>query len=481
MTNQTTLQRSLKPSWVFAMALGSAVGWGAFILPFTWATTGGLLGTFIGFLIGGAMISIIAVSYGYAIEKLPVTGGGVAYALASLGRLHGFIAGWALTLGYSGIVALNASAVTLVFRVTLPEFIMQWKLYSVAGWDIYLPEVLIATLFIVGFAVLNASGAAISGRFQYFAVLTMLVSVGIILVCSLYYLIIDQPVLPPAFPENVAPWSAIATIVAFAPWAYVGFDTVPQLAGEFKFSPKKAFSLLMWGVIAATAIYLAMMLSVSVAVSSERDSYAELAWPTATAIADMMGKGGFILMVIAVSMGVLTGLNGFYASSSRVLYTMSNAGMIPRIFGRLHPTFKTPVYGIAFVAALCLITPWFGRSALLWIVDMTSVGIAIVYFYVCFCAYKIAKQGKVFGMSSEVTPSPAHKVIAVLGCMFSLGFLCLLLVPGSPGQLTAPSFIALVFWVVLGVVFYLSLRSSYLERTDEQILEAVFNENTSHS
>src|SRR5699024_9888564 len=104
------LEKSFKPSWVFAMALGAAIGWGAFILPFDWMIASGMAGSLIGLFIGGLMITIIAFSYGYTIRALPVTGGGVVFAMVSLGRLHSFIAGWALTLGYAGIVALNASA-----------------------------------------------------------------------------------------------------------------------------------------------------------------------------------------------------------------------------------------------------------------------------------------------------------------------------------------------------------------------------------
>lgn len=76
----------------------------------------------------------------------------MAFAMAAPGRTHAFIAGWALTLGYSCVVALNASAVTLVFRVTFPELVMQGALYDAAGWTIYLPEVVICSLFIIVFA-----------------------------------------------------------------------------------------------------------------------------------------------------------------------------------------------------------------------------------------------------------------------------------------------------------------------------------------
>lgn len=97
---------------------------GASILPFDRMQKAGLAGTVIGFIIGGLMIAIIGLSYGFTFRVLPLTGGGVAFAMAALGRTHAFITVWALTLGYSCVVALNGSAVSLVFRVTFPELVM---------------------------------------------------------------------------------------------------------------------------------------------------------------------------------------------------------------------------------------------------------------------------------------------------------------------------------------------------------------------
>ena len=83
----------MKPSWVFAMALGAAIGWGAYILPFDWMQKAGLAGTVIGFIIGDLMIAVIGLRYGFTIRALPLTGGGVAFAMAALRRIHAFIAG----------------------------------------------------------------------------------------------------------------------------------------------------------------------------------------------------------------------------------------------------------------------------------------------------------------------------------------------------------------------------------------------------
>lgn len=456
------------------MALGSAVGWGAFILPFDWLNSAGLGGIFLGFLIGSIMILTIAYSYGAVIRALPVTGGGVAFALAALGRTHGFIAGWCLTLGYACIVALNASAVTLVFRVTLPDMVMQMKLYEVAGWDVYLPEVIIASLFLIAFALINIRGIEFSGRFQYIAVVIMLVGVVLVLIATSIYFLLERHTLPPAFPSDVSPWAAAAVIIAFAPWAYVGFDSVPQLAGEFNFSPRKATGLIVGAVLGATFIYVAMSVSTAFAAGTNWAIYEADVWPTATAIASVTGPLGMILMVISVSMGVLTGLNGFYAATSRVLLTMGRASMIPRAFANLHPKWSTPAVAIVFTTALCLITPWFGRAALSWVVDMTSVGITVAYFYTCHCSYRIGRTGSVWGMQIAVTPNQLQKWMGIAGCILAFGFLLLLLVPGSPGFLSTPSLIALITWFAAGAGFYFLRRREIFAIDSRELKNVVF-------
>lgn len=468
MSEQLALKKTMKPSWVFAMALGAAIGWGAYILPFDWMQKAGLAGTLIGFVVGGLMVAIIGLSYGFTIRALPLTGGGVAFAMAALGRTHAFIAGWALTLGYSCVVALNASAVTLVFRVTFPELVMRGALYSVAGWTIYLPEVAICSLFIIVFAWLNSKGAALSGQFQFFAVVIMIVAVVVIVASMVIYYVAKRPELAPAFPVDVAPAAAVATIIAFAPWAYVGFDSIPQLAGEFNFSPKKALSLLMWGIIAATLIYLAMMLATSIAVGTHHDAYEGEAWPPAAAISEVMGPAGLALMVVAVSAGVLTGLNGFFTAASRVLFTLGRANLVSRRLGELNGKQRTPRNAILLVCAVCLVTPWFGRAALTWVVDMSSAGITVAYFYTCFCAWKIARTGQVPGMPKPIAPNKFYEYFALAGCILSIGFLALLFVPGSPGVLGTAPLIALGGWIVLGLASWAFKRRQLKDVSPEE-------------
>ena len=76
MESRVKLKRTLKPHWIWAIALGSAIGWGCFVLPADWVGHAGPLGTILGLLIGGIVIMFVAVCYGVMMRKLPVSGGG---------------------------------------------------------------------------------------------------------------------------------------------------------------------------------------------------------------------------------------------------------------------------------------------------------------------------------------------------------------------------------------------------------------------
>lgn len=127
------LEKTLKPHWVWAIAFGSAIGWGAFVLPTDWIGQAGPVGVVLGLLLGAALMMIIGVSYGFLIEKFPVTGGEFAYAYIGFGRRFAFMAGWFLTLGYICIVALNASALALLAKFLFPDFVQTGNMYTVAG------------------------------------------------------------------------------------------------------------------------------------------------------------------------------------------------------------------------------------------------------------------------------------------------------------------------------------------------------------
>lgn len=96
---------------------------------------------------------------------------------------------------------------------------------------------------------------------------------------------------------------------------------------------------------------------------------------------------------------------------------------------------------------ISLAAPWFGRQVLSWVVDMASIGAAIGYAYTCGATLITIKQFKEKGKLWLKTTS-------ILGLIFSCIFVLMLVVPGMPSYLAFESRIALVVWIILGIVFY---------------------------
>lgn len=474
MKSRQELSKTMKPSWVWALAFGSAVGWGCFVLPIDWMGQAGPVGAIIGFIIGALLMMVIGSSYGYLIKEFPVSGGEFAYAYKSLGRVHAVICGWFLSLGYLSIIALNASALALLFKFIAPEFVENIYLYSIAGWDVYLPEIIIASAALVIFAFINIRGTSISGKAQL--IFTIILILGVV---SITFSSVGASMgnltsnLTPYFNPSIGMVSSILAIVAIAPWAYVGIDNVPQSAEEFKFPAKKAHSLILWALISSGIIYSLMILASTASVPWAETLNQGSVWGTGSVIKDTLGPVGLGLLVVAVLMGIFTGLNGFYTSTSRLLFAMGRAGVLPAVFSKLHPKYNTPYFAIAFSCALALIAPWFGRQALLWIVDMSSTGVAIAYAYTCFAAFKLYKWSESNDVEARFV-SPYKKVVALLGTVISIGFLSLLLIPGAPGFLKTPSWIALLVWVAVGVIFYLLKAKDYNKITKSELDYLIF-------
>ena len=477
MEERKTLNRTLKPHWVWAIALGSSIGWGAFVQPANWMETAGPAGAMIGFSIGALLMMLIAVSYGFLIKSFPVSGGEFAYTFVSLGRTHAFISGWFLTLGYICIVALNASALALMFKYVFPTLLENFYMYEVAGWEVYGMEIIIATLALVIFGYLNVRGSSFSGSMQFIFCVVMVAAVVIIFLMVGFHPDTGIRNATPAFPPGTTSLAAILSIVAIAPWAYVGFDNVPQAADEFNFSSNKAFRLIIFALVFAGLLYCLMILATAIAHPWQDLVAAGHLWGTGAAIEGLFGYTGLAILVVALTMGILTGINGFTISTSRLLFAMSRAKFIPEIFSKIHPKYDTPYISVIFTVALSMIAPWFGREALTWVVDMSSVGVTIAYFYTCYTAFTLFTWNEADALKKEnAVYSPFKKILALLGVIASIVFLALLLIPGSPAFLGLESRIALIAWIVLGFVFYLIKRKDIYTIPEDELRYLILGE-----
>ena len=459
MDDRPHLHRILKPVHVGALALGCVIGFGCFVLPGDFLRTAGPLGAALGVSLGGLAMLVIVRSYGTMVRVLPVAGAEFAYANLVCGRRHAFVCGWLLALGYLSIVPLNATALGVLAAFVAPDVFLQGFLYSVAGFDVFIGPVLLASLAIVVVGVFHYRGVRGVGSLQ--------VGLTSVLVGGVVLLGISTGFSPEASPANWAPAfapdrsaiSGMLAVLAFSPFLYVGFDTLPQAAEEFDFSPRLGRSLMTWSILAGVAMYVVLILVTSAVIPWTRLVSDSPEWATGTAVSAGLGSVGLTVLSLTVVTAVATGINGFYMATSRLMFSMGRAKLLPAWFARLHPTHGTPVNAIVFIGAASLVAPWFGREVLLWVVDMSSVGTAVGYGYTCIAAYAIARGFKTEGRTVETTAG--DRVVAAAGVVVSAVFILLLTVPGMPAFMAVPSWVALGVWAGLGVVFYLVRARDY--------------------
>ena len=247
----------MRPIDVWGLALGAIIGWGCFVLPGNaFLPKAGPGGTAVGMLIGALMIIVIAASYGYLIRKFPKSGGEFIYTKEAFGKRNAFVCGWAMILAYWSLIPLNATALALISRYLFPGVIQQGLLYEIAGWDVYAGEVILASAAIVIMALVNIRGIKQAAWMQTAIALTL---VGcIIIVTFLVFCVSDWSNLSPGFPEGRRWWTGVFSIVAMAPWAFIGFDCIPQSAEEYNFSHRKSTTIMVSAVLVAAVMYIAI-------------------------------------------------------------------------------------------------------------------------------------------------------------------------------------------------------------------------------
>ncbi|RZH69909.1 amino acid permease, partial [Staphylococcus aureus] len=77
---------------------------------------------------------LISVSYGVLVERFPVSGGAFVFSFLSFGRYVRFFSSWFLNFGYGCVVALNATALSLLVKFLLTDVLNIGKLYTNVGW-----------------------------------------------------------------------------------------------------------------------------------------------------------------------------------------------------------------------------------------------------------------------------------------------------------------------------------------------------------
>ena len=447
----------LSPMGAWAFALGTSVGWGSLVITSsTYLSQAGPVGSILGLLIGAVIMMIVARNYHYLINRYPDAGGAYYYARETFGYDHGFLTAWFLMLTYLAMFWANATSLPLFARYFLGDLFQFGFRYSVFGYDVYFGEALlsIAAILLIALLCTKQRGAS-TGIMIGLACLFALAIIICFVVAFGKHGQTDFTFQPLLLPEKSG-FSQVILIACISPWAFIGFENISHSSAEFTFPHKKVFRVLAVAVISATLLYLFVtLLSVS-AYPPEYDSW--LAYindhgniagirgiPAFYAAQYYLGRKGIILMILALLALIVTSLIGNIVALSRLFYRLALDGIFPKRIARLN-RHHVPGQAILVIALISCVLPFFGRTAIGWIVDVTTLGATIIYGFVSASTLKMAN---ISGEKREMTTG-------LIGLIAMIAVALYLLLPNlfSAGSMSNESYILFTVWSIIGFIFF---------------------------
>ena len=392
--NKNGLKRTLGPMNLTAMGIGAVVGAGLFVITGEVAAKFAGPGIIFSFIIAAFIAILAALCYAEFASLIPIAGSAYTYAFVTIGEFFAWIMGVALSMeyffsfctvavGWSGYLNSFLSD----FNVSLPAMISQAPLhYSVeTGWSTTGALLNLPAMMIIGLI-----GWLVSRGIQGAAFLNdilVIVKLGVILIFIGFGLaFINSDNLVPFIPENTGVfgefgWSGVFRGAGVVFFAFLGFDAVATLAQEAK-NPQRDLPIGMIGsLIICTVAYIAFGLVMTGVINFRNLNVAD---PVGVAI-NAFGPS-FAWLRYIVKFSILAGLSSvilvMMTGLSRIFYTMSHDGLMPKIFGKTHRTYRTPFYTTWINSAFAMVVAGFFPVSILG--QLTSMGALFIFAMVCF-------------------------------------------------------------------------------------------------
>ncbi len=447
-----TLNRSLGPWSLISLGIGAIIGAGLFSLTGMAAAENAGPAVVLAFVVAAIGCAFAGMCYSELAAMIPVAGSAYTYTYATMGELIAWIIGWDLVLEYavaSSVVAVSWSNYVASFlsdfgihldprfvacsfdKVTMPDG-------SVVNGIINIPAMIIIVLI----SLLLMIGIKESSTVNSIIVVIKLAVVLTFVAVGFQYIKPENYV--PFIPENTGKFgefgiSGIMRAAAIIFFAYIGFDTVSTAAQETR-NPHKDVPMGILGSLAlCTILYIAFAIVLTGMVK-----YTGLggAAPVATAI--NMLPDQYHWLQIMIKMGIVAGFTSvilvMLLGQSRIFYSMSRDGLLPKLFSDIHPTWRTPWRSnLLFMFFVSFFAGFFPISKL---GHMTSIGTLLAFVIVC-------AGVMVLRYTQPLLPRPYRAP-----CFPLFPFLGIIVCLAMMTSLDAETWARLIIWLAVGLIIY---------------------------
>lgn len=455
--NKTEFQKVLRTRDVIMLAFGAMIGWGWVVSSGQWIQTGGVLGTVLGFFIGGIMIYLVGLTYAELTPAMPKSGGAMNFSYAAFGATGSYITIWSLALSYIGVVCFEACSFATIMQYVVPDF-LQGYLYTVAGYDVYFSWVAVAIAASSLIIYINYLGTKGAAKFQN--ILTAIIAgVGLILVAGSAFNGAVENLTIQAFVGD-STGNIIGNVLKVAimtPFFLFGFDIIPQAAEEINVPLRRLGRLMILSIALAVVFYAMVVVAIGLLMNPAmiQASMESTGMVTADAIAVAFSNAAMTKVLILGGLcGIVTTWNSFLIGGSRVLFSMSKVRMLPSIFSRLHSRYNTPYVAILFLGAISIIAPFLGRVMLVWIVDAANFACCLAYGLVALSFLVLRKtkpnMPRPFRVNNGV-------LIGILATIMAVFMAIMYIIPGTNCSLIWQEWIIIGGWAFIGL--FLAIRA----------------------
>jgi len=454
-TGTHTLKRTLGAGGLIALGIGAIIGAGLFSITGMAAANHAGPAITLSFVVAALGCLFAGLCYAEFASMIPVAGSAYTYSYATMGEFIAWIIGWDLVLEY----AVGAATVGISWSRYLVKFLEGFNVHlptelTVGPWDggiINLPAVFIIVLM----SLLLMRGTKESAFVNSIIVGLKITVVLVFIILGWSYINNDN--YNPYIPDNTGTFgefgfSGIIRAAAIVFFAYIGFDAVSTAAQEAK-NPKRDMP---WGILGSLAICTVLYILFA-HVMTGVTSYTNFAGkdgiaPVAIAI-DHMGvadAGGVIqpdypwlnrAIIVAILAGYASVILVMLMGQSRVFFSMSKDGLIPRIFSSVNPKTQTPAKSnLLFMGFVSLFAAFVPARV---VGEMTSIGTLFAFILVCIGVWVMRNKMPELPRSFKTPFVPLVPILGIAVCLFMMVFLPM------------DTWIRLLVWMLIGMDIYL--------------------------